>query len=274
MTLSFLAAKSVKDKIILVLGDKWPLKAKEMLSYLKHNLNANVTYQAVYKSLNELIEEKIVEKTEQGFILNKEWVVSLRDYTTYVDQSYKIGIPKNDMMDSEQTTVNCIWDWYYHALVMMEKLANEQYATKLPLIIRATHHWNGLVIGKEEFMRAAKVIKKYEMYVAVCTDTPLGQMLTKYWEDMGVHVARVDKDNFLETSNDIVVIGDYVIQAIYPKELIDDLDKFFDETKNVEEMDIASFQKDIFYKKSDIHIITVKNKPLADKLRKETLGFY
>lgn len=274
MTLLFPSGKSVKDKIILTLGYTWPLKPKEILSYIKHNFNANVTYQAVYKSINELIEEGVIVKQDKGFMLSREWVGSLRDYTNYVDQSYKSGIPKKDIIGSEQLTLDSIWDWYYYVLVTMEKLAKDEYATKTPVVIRGTHEWNALVIGKEELWRALKVLKKYSIYTMVLIDNPLAEDMTKYWERLGINIVRANKANFVESSNDVVVIGDYVIQAMFPKELIEGLHKFYDSANTVDKIDVAKLQLDIFYKKAGIHIIAVKNKVLADKLRKETLEFF
>ena len=65
-----------------------------------------------------------------------------------------------------------------------------------------------------------------------------------------------------------------MIQGIFPKDLFDAVDKFYEESKSIENMDVSRFHKDVFYKKSEIDIITVKNKALAEKLRKETLEFF
>lgn len=274
MTLLFTSGKSIKDKVILTLGTFWPLKTKEILSYIKNNLNANVTYQAVYKSINELIEEGVILKTENGLMLDKKWVDSLRDYTNYVEQSFNFGASKKDILSSEQITVNCIWDWYYHVLTLMEKLAKDGYSTTKPMIVRATHEWNAWLFGKEEFIRAALVLKRYDIYSVAFVENPFAESLTRYWEKLGVHIARANKETFSEMSNDLVVIGDYVIQAMYPETLIKDLGKCYDEPKQVEDVDIEKLQREIFYRKEDIHIITVKNKILADNLRKETFKFF
>lgn len=274
MTLLFQAGKSVKDKIIISLGETWPLKPKEILSNIKRNLNADVTYQAVYKSINELLEEGVIIKTDNGLMLDKVWLSSLKDYTNYADQSYKAGVSKKDIISPGQMTVDSVWDWYYHVLLTMEKLANDKYTTKLPVIVRGTHEWNALVFGKEQFIRALKISRKYDIYTTVSVDTSLGKTMANYWEKFGVHVAKIDPSVFLKANNDTFVIGDYIIQAIYPKDIFDALDNFYMESNNLGALDVIKLQGDVFYKKTDIHIITIKDKALADNLRKENLAFF
>lgn len=271
MTLLFGGGKSVKDKIILALGSSWPLNAKELLAHIKNNFDVNVTYQAVYKSINELLEEGVIVKIDKGFELNRSWVSSLKEYMTSVDQSYRTNTPKKDVADSEQIIVDSIYDFYLFILKMMEKYANDSHVTQNPVVFRAIHGWNALVVGKEELIRVAKVVPNYKLYVVVSSDSPLDHALAKYWRELGVHF----KTNVpLTITNDVVVVGDYVVQIIYPNELINALNIFFEETKSLEEMDIIKSQRDIFYKKMHIPVITVKNKMLADDLKKETLGYF
>jgi len=271
MVLLFQSGKSVKDKIIITLGYIWPLKAKEILSYIKGNFNANVTYQAVYKSINELMEGGVIVKTGGGFTLNKSWVSSLKEYMIHVDQSYKTDNPKKEITNSEQIIVDSIYDFYMHVLSILEKLAKDKYATSVPSVFRALHAWNPLIVDKNEFSRTVKAIPNYKIYTIVSANTPLDRALARYWKSVGVYF---QTNISLLITNDVVVIGDYVIQIIYPSELISFLDKFFKETKTIEEMDIIKIQKDIYYKKMPIPVITVKNRTLADELRKETLSFF
>jgi hypothetical protein len=274
MTLLFQSVKSVKDKVILSLGDVWPLKPKEIWSYIKSHFDANVTFQAVYKAVNELIAGGVILKTGEGLMLDKEWVGSLKDYTHHIDLTYKNGSSKKNGTGSEQLTVDSIWDWYYHVLVAMERFAKDGYSTKVPMIIRGTHEWNAMVIGREELWRALSAIKKYDIYTVALVDNPIADNMMKYWERLGVKVARTTRSNFIDSTSDIVVIGDYVIQAMMPKELIEELQKFYEGTDSITKMDVARLQLDIFYKKVGIHVITVKNKDLADSLRRETLEFF
>jgi len=274
MALLFQKGKSVKDKVIITLGYKWPLKPKEILSHIKSTFNANVTYQAVYKSINELLDDGVIAKKDRGFMLNKEWVGTLKDYTAQVDQAYKNNAPNQDILVPGQTIVNSIWDWYYHVLLVLEKLIKDKYATKKPLVIRGTHEWNATIIGKEEFFRAVKVIRAYDIYTSVLVGNSFAESIARYWEKIGIHVARTTPETFMESTSDLVVIGDYIVQAIYPRKLIQDIHRFYDETTKVEEIDIGKSQRDVFYKKADIHVITVKNKDLADSIRKETLELF
>jgi hypothetical protein len=274
MTLLFRVGKSVKDKVILALGSSWPLNAKEILAHIKNNFGVNVTYQAVYKSINELLEEGVIIKSNDGYMLNREWLSALKEYTYSADRAYNMGISSGDVAHHEQVVVSSIWDWYSYVGTVMERLANDEYAIKTPVVIRGTHEWNGLIFGKEEFDRVQKIVSKYNIYTTVLIENSFAQSMANYWADMGINVAFLDKESFVETSSDMVVIGDYVIQAIFSKDLIKDMGRLYDSAMAIKDMDFSKLHKEVFFKKSDIHILTVKNKPLADKLRKETLEFF
>lgn len=270
MGLLFNLGKSVKDKVILVLGEEWPLSSREIVARLKRH-GVSCTHQAVYKSLKELMESGTVVKEESAYKLSKDWINSLRSYATYVDQSYRMELSHKNAQraeQAEQTVVETLYDFYVYVLIMLEKQSKDPYALKVPCIFRALHAWNPFVIGKEEFNRCVQVIPKYNMYAITSADTPLDKALAKYWEKLHNHF-RTGAPRLI--TNDVVVIGDHVVQIIYPPELLAALDDYFKQTASFETMDAIKFQQDIFYRKTRIPLITVKNKALADSIRDDTL---
>jgi hypothetical protein len=257
MALLFQSGKSVKDKVIITLGYLWPLKPKEIFSYIKKNLNGGVTYQAVYKSINELLQDGVIVKTDNGLMLNREWVSNLKDYINYTEKAYRVGTPRKEITNSEQTTFECIWDWYYYILMMLEKYATDAYATSVPCIFQKIHAWNALLVGKDEFTRVSKVAPSYKIYSVVASNTLLDHALERYWLKIHIHY-RLNVP--LHISNDIVVIGDNLFQAIYPQELLDAMEDIYNNTKTIDEMDVERFQREIFYKKSEIVVLTAVNR--------------
>lgn len=274
MTLLFNRGKSVKDKIVLALGSSWPLNAKEILANIKSNFNANVTYQAVYKSINELLEEEVIVKSDSRYMLNKEWLAALKDYIHSADRSYNFGISSGESAPDEQMIVSSIYDWYNYVGTIMEKFAHDEHMTSAPVIIRGSHEWNVLVFGKDDFNRMQKLLGRYKVYTVMLIDNPFAQAMSNYWKDIGVNVAIVDAEHYLASSNDLVVIGDYVIQARFSKDQIKGLQAFYEHAMTINDMDFSKLHKEIFFKESDIHVLTVKNKPLADRIRSEVMDLF
>jgi len=74
-------SSSTKEKIIELLSEKWPLTAKKIYRNLLRNYRLSITYQATHKALKELAENGILEKRKEGYLLNKEWVTKLGDFS-------------------------------------------------------------------------------------------------------------------------------------------------------------------------------------------------
>src|SRR4030043_224159 len=75
LTLPQLGEKaSTKDYVITILGYDWPLSIKKIFNLIKKRYGHNVTYQAVFKAVNELVASGDVEKNL--YYLQKHYVLS------------------------------------------------------------------------------------------------------------------------------------------------------------------------------------------------------
>ena len=72
--LSFLGSQNTKASILSILADEWPLSTKQIHRALKSRSNKVMTYHAVYKSLNELLSAKVLEKRGSQFLISPAWV--------------------------------------------------------------------------------------------------------------------------------------------------------------------------------------------------------
>ena len=65
----------VSDNIVMLLSQEWPLTAKEIHHRVARHKEAS--YQAVHKSLFELMEQNVVLKSETQYFLNLGWLEEL-----------------------------------------------------------------------------------------------------------------------------------------------------------------------------------------------------
>lgn len=64
---------STKDKIIEILAVEWPLSTKQIHFILKDQYTTSITYQAVHKLLQQMIQEKILSQTDKEWKINEAW---------------------------------------------------------------------------------------------------------------------------------------------------------------------------------------------------------
>ena len=84
---------SLRDVIIQELSHKWPQTIKAIYLLTKRNHGLNVTYQAVHKMLNKLIEEGIVSKKNKEFFINIRWIEELEKFAKDTKKQYLIKKP-------------------------------------------------------------------------------------------------------------------------------------------------------------------------------------
>ena len=87
--LPFLGAsrRDLRHRIISVLAEKWPLKAKQVYKLVERG-SPGITYQGVHKALKQLVEEGAVSEREEGYELSMGWVQGLKEALAHVSSAY------------------------------------------------------------------------------------------------------------------------------------------------------------------------------------------
>lgn len=77
--------KTTKELVILILTREWPLPIKKIYNEVKKESKQNLTYQAIHKTLKQLVDESILLKKQKKYALNPEWIQALKDFTEKID---------------------------------------------------------------------------------------------------------------------------------------------------------------------------------------------
>lgn len=94
--------KSSKELIIHILGNRWPLTAKEIHHALLREQGYQSTYQAVHKGIQELELSGIIQKEGKKFRLSREWIGKSKSYFDSLDIAYE----NNEyVIDQEKTII-------------------------------------------------------------------------------------------------------------------------------------------------------------------------
>lgn len=80
--------KPLKNMIIYTLVSEWPLTVRKIYNKVKTTNGINVTYQAVFKTVKELVDKDILVEKDKKYMLNIGWINMVRDMTDMMKKRY------------------------------------------------------------------------------------------------------------------------------------------------------------------------------------------
>ncbi|MBN2368276.1 hypothetical protein JXC34_04610, partial [Candidatus Woesearchaeota archaeon] len=80
---------STKDKIISIVAVNPGINTKKINNTLKKQYSLNVTYQAVHKTLKQMVEMGIISNLGRGYHINQSWISQLRQFISSFDSPDK-----------------------------------------------------------------------------------------------------------------------------------------------------------------------------------------
>ena len=82
---------STRDLVISVLSKEWPLTSKEIFARLVKAFASPVTYQAVHKTVAQLVDQKVLVRTDSKYAINPQWLDELAGFARGVKEVYTNG---------------------------------------------------------------------------------------------------------------------------------------------------------------------------------------
>ena len=80
--------KTVKAIIVQIISREWPLKTKQLHQLLKKEHGMSVTYQAVHKAANQLVQEGVLRKEEKGYQMDEKWIGKIENTSKNIALNY------------------------------------------------------------------------------------------------------------------------------------------------------------------------------------------
>ncbi len=259
---------SVKDLIISILIDNWPLTLKKVYNQIKKKYSVSVTYQAVHKAITELKEKKIVEKNNREYKLNINWIKNIKDFSEKLEESYKKERSCFETGNFSFDTVWELWPFFIDALKRDIFNAGNKSVCWIGNILI-----NSQIGTEKEHNFYQEFFKKHRFIMVSKSSSLIDKIWKHYWEKMGVKV-KVGVKMPINPTIDSFVIGDYVIQIFHTEresEIVKNLRK---KVKKVSDIDMAKIN-DIYFKKfGKIHVVATKNTELASQLRSKVESLF
>lgn len=92
--------RNTREAIIQILSNEFPLTIKKVYNHVKKEYKLDITYQAVFKLINEMLEDGILEKSDREYKLNLVWISSVHSEVAKIESNYfkSLGkeIPRSD----------------------------------------------------------------------------------------------------------------------------------------------------------------------------------
>jgi orotate phosphoribosyltransferase-like protein len=80
--------RPLKNLIIYALVSEWPLTVRKIYNKLKSNNGIDVTYQAVFKTVKELVEKDVLVEKNKKYMINIGWINMVRDIADMMKKRY------------------------------------------------------------------------------------------------------------------------------------------------------------------------------------------
>ena len=263
--------KDSRQLVIEVLGNKWPLSAREIYRKMVSENGKSITYQAVHKIIVNLLKENIVEKEGSGYKLNMEWIGKLKSFGENLMQKYS-GKNMDVSTLAEGTSYTAefnspmaevyYWALAQHALILQRFGPLEKASFQYPM-------WPITIISDQQYkqMEYMLIPENGKANLIHGKLTPVDKFLLRVWESFGV-ISAVSKETWaLNPDHSTSIVGDIVFNYYHEPAAKKEWVKVYDGIG--EEVEMKPVYELFFEKTYKSQIIVTRNKMLAEKYLEE-----
>lgn len=249
---------SVRDSIQAILSTRWPLSAKEIHAIVQKESNSNVTYQGVHKTIQQLLDEGVLQKEGAKYELSRQFIHETRSWGERVSKAYLEARLQKSPETEERVFPNIIefgrfliFEWFTYP------------DQNKPLV----QHWHAMYslwgLSKEELQAFTQTAIEKKFHVLCQGKSHMDEFLKNAYEKLG---ARVKLGVACAFASDLFVVGEHVMDVYYEPDVKKTWKNQWDNTKNITDFDITADLKGMM----DYHPIRViirKDQTTADEIR-------
>lgn len=264
---------TTKDQIINVLSYDWPLSARKIYNLVKKRYGNGITYQAVYKAIVQMLQEKILAKTKEGYQLNLKWIKEIHDQTEMIRANYyseqRATLLDNENLDSIRVFIFKAWFDVEKYLYYLQKNYVKNSKEKQMICVHQSHEWQPLFYFRAEYNWFDSIAKQGHKTLKLCS----GNSFADRWaSEIYKKLGAKSKTNAKCADNcELMVFSDLVIQIYIPEELKRNLEQALNKVNKLENLDLNWLIKNVFEKETEIKVVINKDKKIADEIRKQTI---
>ncbi len=270
--------EGVKNLVFTLLSREYPLKLIELTNFIRKRYGKAVTFQAVRKAVLELVEEGVLLKEENAFLINKEWITRAK---RTLDALYEQVHQKKNKPISFDAIGEEVSVFTFDSLGSMMKFWEDLIDSWFKKLVKngttlnvwqGMHPWEGALYPdrEREVMEQLKE-KEIKSYVLCIGNTSLDKAVIKFYKSIGIITSVAPSSSSFDKEYYVGTYGDLVVQTRYPLELINALDVFFKKSKSLEHFNLKDLS-DIVNKKREIKLSVTKNSSMAKQINRSILS--
>ncbi len=208
---------NTRDSLVYCLLENQPKKAKQLHRYLKNSGNKNITYQAVHKSLSELVDKKVLHYKQFNYFLNPSWIDLLDD----IHKKFKLKNRTKNIDSFFKKTQTHNYDYSFNYQNKISRIYFKIFKNIIALNKNSLNKKNGIIIiqrrpyfmfdlnDKNIVEKLKKVNCRY--YSRFNNDLDLNSVYK-----LNSIFSKVHTIDF-ELNCDLFIVGDYIVQLIFPE---------------------------------------------------------
>jgi hypothetical protein len=263
---------SVKNIVFSILSREYPLKLIEIKKYVEKQYGKAVTFQAIRKSVIELVNDGVLQKENQKYQIQKAWVLETKKSIDLLYSQLNAGnknLKKFDSLGDEISVFS--FDSIGELMKFWENLIDDWLkrmdVKELPINCYQTSHlWEVLMYPEVEKKIMSQFQKSGIQAHILCTsNTPLDRIAAAFYRKIGVRVSFNPSSSIFDKEYSVGTYGDLTVQTRYPENLWKQLDLFFRKTRTLEEIDLGVLSE-LVQAKTEIKLLVSKNKDLAKQI--------
>ncbi|MBR9702528.1 hypothetical protein GOV10_00695 [Candidatus Woesearchaeota archaeon] len=267
--------KQAKDLVFSILSERQPLSVIQLSNIIKGQYNVSLTYHAVMKAVDSLLSKGVLLKEQKKYRISKEWLVSLKTtvdrlLTTY-DKKKEVRTFSADMANEQYAAytfnnlIDCDNFWDDLLFYLTKHIKNEEHHS---FTVHSHYNWWFLInFGQETKLHTHLVEKGFDTHFLIIGNNDLNQWAKKLYESMKV-TAKIIEDKHVDETMTLNIIGDTVIQAKYPPDLIKMLRRIYNNYKKTQDIPLKVITE-LANKPCEIKLVVFKNREIANSLREK-----
>ncbi len=262
---------STKDLIIAVLAKNWPQTNKQIYHNIKKRVNKPMTFQAVYKSLQELYKDSVLLKDGRLYQLNMDWINSLVEFSKRLQfYQHEKNLDTRHLFFTPNEyvyvlTFNSLREWDSCLFSTEKQFFLKHMDDKKPIIYQTKHDWYPIVYGKGTLRHFHYMNNSGNpFYILIGGDSALDRSNARFYKSLGVNVK---VKSMCADNCSTLVYGDTIVNVYLPNKLTKQISSVYHKINDTQELDIPRFIKEVMDAKNEIKVIFYRNKDVAESIR-------
>jgi hypothetical protein len=267
---------STKDHIVSILSDTWPLTLKRLHHEIRRRFASGVTYQAVYKTTHELVDQGVLARAPAGYQVNMKWLKHVHDFTEVVQSRY-FSSPGagtggvTDVRGTEGASVLSFDTWFdaekYLYYFIKHHLLHA--AGRRQVCMHHRHEWRPLYYLRAEHNWVRSLLAKgHSLHLLCAGTTPTDRWAARFYRTLG---AKARTGARVADAADLAIFDDYVVQLFIPPALSDALASALGSARHIGDLDLSRLAREVFERRSPVQMVINRDAALAEQLRSRSL---